>query len=836
MNAPLGLAPDQLEALASVWREHPAAFCEDVLGFRPWGEPGDPNTQRALVEAVARPMGLNLSVRSGHKTGKANLLSTPVPTPAGWRTMGDIRVGDEVFDERGRPCRVVSTAEWDDRPVMRVTFEDGMHVDADEAHEWVVHTRKSRARGGDPVTLETRAMTEMLTVPNGKNPDGTPRRIANLTIDLAEPLDLPHADLPLDPYCLGVWLADGSKAGGEIAGIDDLHLAFVEQGFDVVARNVMSSCGKTMLHYVRGLRPVLRTIGVFDNKHVPDAYLWASAEQRLALLQGLMDADGTICARGRCDFTVKRRELADAVLHLARSLGIKARLATRRAVLNGVDHGEAYRVTWASPVPVFRLPRKLARIRTKWQQKANAHRRMAIVSIERLPGTHRTKCIEVDSPSHLYLCGDSMVPTHNSSSCAAIALWCWAHIPEVRVVLTAPTDPGISRVLWREVRRLYQRAPIPLGPPGWLSVSHHTGLRHPDGRQIFGMTTKTPEAFSGVSAPFVVYIVDEASGVGDDVFEAIHGNRAGGSLLILISNPTQPVGEFYASHHDLTDLYRTFHFDSSLVARTVNRDARLPGLATPGWVDEMVRRYGLDSARYDIRVRGNFPTSGLDTVITLLLVEAARQRWVETLYAPGQRVPPLVVGVDVARYGDDDSVAVDRRGHWLGMPERFPKGDGPDLGARVRKFVSERQTPGERGGVAGTVKPVVCIDTVGVGVSAYDWLRGNAPELEVVAFQGSERARESDRYHNARSEAYYAMRDWLREGGSLPPESRVTADLLGVRYKYDALGREQVESKDDIKKRLGRSPDFGDAGMLAVYARPSDEAPHAVRSLHLPNL
>lgn len=493
MNAPLGLAPDQLEALASVWREHPAAFCEDVLGFRPWGEPGDPNTQRALVEAVARPMGLNLSVRGSHKIGK-------------------------------------------------------------------------------------------------------------------------------------------------------------------------------------------------------------------------------------------------------------------------------------------------------------------------------------------------------SSGCAAIALWCWAHIPEVRVVLTAPTDGGISRVLWREVRKLYQRARVPLGPPGWLGVSHHTGLRHPDGRQILGMTAKSPEAFSGVSAPFVVYIVDEASGVSEAVFEAIHGNRAGGSLLILISNPTQVSGEFYESHHGLANLYQTLHISSEVVARTVNRDATIPGLATPGWVDEMARRYGIDSPQYDIRVRGNFPTGGLDTVITLALVEAARQRWVETLYAPRQRVPPLVVGVDVARYGDDDSVAVDRRGHWLGIPERFPKGDGPDLGARVRRFVSERQTPGERGGVAGTVKPVVCIDTVGVGVSAYDWLRGNAPELEVVSFQGSERARETERYHNARSEAYYATRDWLREGGSLPPESRVTADLLGVRYKYDALGREQVESKDDIKKRLGRSPDFGDAVMLAVYARTSTDSTHAVRSLHLPNL
>ena len=409
--------------------------------------------------------------------GKALALDTPVLTvDRGWTTHGDLRVGDRVFDERGVPCNVVRVSErWTDRPCYRLTFSDGEQIVADERHEWWVNDRYS-ALGERTVETERIAEKWLLTEARG-------RREVRYSVPVAGPLQYPPADLPIAPYVLGAWLGDGTTTAGAItAGAQDveqlieqlraegenpvaharetafcvnlakprphlcpreheLELVQVGEGVDQIGRRRKDRyrpCRTCVAAFQwhsyrpetaigpRTNRPLiarLRDLGVLGDKHVPEQYQAGSVEQRLALLQGLMDTDGSVTTRGNCEFSASNERLARDVLRLVLSLGIKAKLRERRAMLRGVDHGPTWRVSFFTTLPVFRLPRKLARIATRVRAAGNRR----IVDVERVEN-QSTSCIEVDSPSHLYLVGRALIPTHNSSWCfLALPLWALAH-------------------------------------------------------------------------------------------------------------------------------------------------------------------------------------------------------------------------------------------------------------------------------------------------------------------------------------------------------------------------------------------------------------------------
>jgi phage terminase large subunit-like protein len=242
-------------------------------------------------------------------------------------------------------------------------------------------------------------------------------------------LDLPAAALPIDPYVLGVWLGDGdSKAAGITSADEEIVGLLQAAGSDVgpgrvdprsrarryaidkrpSARGVGGFVANGSLH------SKLRAIGLLRNKHVPDIYLRASAGQRLALLQGLMDTDGS--AGAHVEFCSTEPRLADAVVELARSLGQKPVKAESRATLNGRDCGPRWRVTWRPTIDAFRLTRKLAAVRPADGQALRTHHRM-IVRAERVD-PKPMRCLTVDSPHSMFLAGEGMIPTHNTRTAA----------------------------------------------------------------------------------------------------------------------------------------------------------------------------------------------------------------------------------------------------------------------------------------------------------------------------------------------------------------------------------------------------------------------------------
>lgn len=366
--------------------------------------------------------------------GKALALDTPVPTPTGWTTMGELVVGDEVIDESGRSCRVTSAYDTRlDRPCYRVEFDDGTFIVADADHQWLTYTKYERTTGREPRVRTTAEIAVTARV----------QREANHSIPVAGALDLPEADLLIGPYTLGAWLGDGSSYRAHLTVGDDGHDVLREierEGYLVKKLTTRFAYAIAYPHEVNHktgtVSAHLRRIGVLENKHIPREYLRASRSQRIALLQGLMDTDGHCTkAEGRCEITLKSERLARDLYELVASLGQKPYFQKRTARC-GDFTGPVYRVGFAPrEFQPFRMAAKVSRVRPLRQERRVSQRRIVSVTpVVSVP----VRCIAVDSPSRLFLAGEAMIPTHNSEG---IAMRACSHpfvFPGQERLITAP--------------------------------------------------------------------------------------------------------------------------------------------------------------------------------------------------------------------------------------------------------------------------------------------------------------------------------------------------------------------------------------------------------------
>jgi len=347
--------------------------------------------------------------------GKALALDTPVPTPTGWRQFGEISPGDVVFDESGSPTlvRAVSPVMLG-RPCREIVFSDGTTVVTDVDHRWLTTTKRARQWRTPTASLVTTGEISR-TLRAGKE--------RNHQTPLSGPVWYPTQDLPIDPYVFGVWIGDGTSTKAEVTCADPEILdELVAAGYAVAPQRTrrlsyrVGGTGHTRSaasgRYERNdsLSSRLRDLSVLGAKRIPDEYLRASIEQRRALLEGLMDTDGYVDCIGRCDITTVRENLAEQYYELIASLGFRPKLAYKRAVLDGVDCGPNYEVQFTPDRPVFRLPRKRARQKSK----GVFHRFRAICDVREIDSVP-VRCIEVAAASGLFLVTRAFVPTHNSS-------------------------------------------------------------------------------------------------------------------------------------------------------------------------------------------------------------------------------------------------------------------------------------------------------------------------------------------------------------------------------------------------------------------------------------
>ena len=354
------------------------------------------------------------------KQGKQLALDTPIPTPEGWKRMGELVVGDLVFDERGMPCHVLAMSEIDDtEQCYRITFRDGSFIDAGERHLWNVEYIIGKRK---QMQMTTGTMYRRMVRYRERNAGKMDELRSIVRIPVTRPLQTEEKELPIDPYVYGYWLGNGNSIKPELTiRTCDMPVVRACIPYPVSSSWVQAGGGSVVLRV-----PILRQILVrnFRYKVIPQVYLRASEEQRWALLQGLMDSDGCIGkVRSQSVYVSTIRELAVSVRELLWSLGIKNSMTEEPSRRYNIPTGETLyiiRFTTFEDQPTSRLERKMERKRERVKQTRSCFH--YIKDIEPIPERVPMRCIQVDSPSHQYLAGPSMVPTHNSELGAAIAL------------------------------------------------------------------------------------------------------------------------------------------------------------------------------------------------------------------------------------------------------------------------------------------------------------------------------------------------------------------------------------------------------------------------------
>ena len=366
-------------------------------------------------------------------------LDTPIPTTKGWKTVSEITPGDRVFSPCGDPVLVTGKSKVYDEELYEVTAVDGSTIRCDGEHLWTV---RFGSRCGfhtyNTAQLYGRQNGDCLVTKRGggvcvRGQTSGERRPPLLPVN--EAIKTPKKNFLIDPYLLGLWLGDGTRHCGVITAHPDDE-AFYRPMIEALCYKTTDQ--KTPYTFgVLGLKVQLRELGVLNNKHIPDEYLFGSIEQRIALVQGLMDSDGCVSKAGQCFFSQKDRALIDQFRSLLNSLGVKNTLQLSEAKIGDVSYGVTHKVSFYMRDCV-RLPRK--RVRTKAPHTKNLARS---IRIEKLPIRGPVQCIQVANDDGLFLMGSGWLVGHNTKSEFGSHLfpaWYLGHHPTKYVVQASNTS------------------------------------------------------------------------------------------------------------------------------------------------------------------------------------------------------------------------------------------------------------------------------------------------------------------------------------------------------------------------------------------------------------
>ncbi|RJG26696.1 DEAD/DEAH box helicase family protein [Paenibacillus thiaminolyticus] len=391
---------------------------------------------------------------------------------------------------------------------------------------------------------------------------------------------------------------------------------------------------------------------------------------------------------------------------------------------------------------------------------------------------------------------------------AALIIWFLCCRPNPKVVCTAPTRQQLHDVLWAEVAKWLERSMVK-NLLKWTKTKVYM-VGHEQRWFATARTATKPENMQGFHEDYMLFIVDEASGVKDEIMEAILGTLSGDeNKLVMCGNPTRTSGTFYDSHHKDRGDYRA-HKVSSRDSRRTNKKN----------IEMLERKYGRDSDVVRVRVDGDFPRAEPDTFIPLELAEAAAMREVYLQEDGELDIPeaaPLEIGVDVARFGDDETVIVPRIGLMVPFIRTYTKKDTMETAGWVINLAKELMLK------YGRPRCTVKIDDDGVGGGVTDRVREVVREeglyIDVIDCHNGGKADDPDHYDNWGTEAWARVRDLLQAGDiQIPNDEDLIAQLSTRKYTVTSKGKIILESKKDMKKRGLRSPDRADALVLA-FAR-----------------
>ena len=388
----------------------------------------------------------------------------------------------------------------------------------------------------------------------------------------------------------------------------------------------------------------------------------------------------------------------------------------------------------------------------------------------------------------------------------AVMAFLWLRRPS-KVITSAPTWRQVETILWAEITRLaitLRERVAMMDPPDALT----TRLRISPDHFAIGVSSDDPAAFHGYHAPHVLVILDEAAGIVErDKWVAIDSLTSTGDAHILaIGNPTASSGQFFDACRSGWNRIRISCLDSpNFTDEPVSENVRRH-LVTPEWVEEKRHQWGEDSPLFASRVLGEFPREDDRTLIPLAWVDAAQQRVVV------DNGRPRLLGVDVARFGSDQTVYV---GVFGGNAVIL----GHDTGRDTMQVAGRAAALAREHGIE-----TIAIDDIGVGGGVTDRLRELDLSARIIGVNVGEAAVDSERFANRRTELWWLLREWIRDTGQIPDDDLLLADLTSSQYVYTSRGQLRLEPKEETRKRLGRSPDYGDALMLTFAARAAQTA------------
>jgi phage terminase large subunit len=384
--------------------------------------------------------------------------------------------------------------------------------------------------------------------------------------------------------------------------------------------------------------------------------------------------------------------------------------------------------------------------------------------------------------------------TGKSTTASWAMLWFMLLRYPCKVVVTAPTSSQLFDAMFAELKRWINELPKELQQ--LLNVkSDRVELVSAPAEAFISCRTaraETPEALAGVHSDNVLLIIDEASGVPEQVYEAAAGSMSGhNATTLMLSNPTRSSGTFFESHNRMANSWWTRTWsckDSPLVSHE--------------FVDEMELRYGPESNAYRVRVLGEFPLSDDNTIIPYHLVEAAQNRDVVV-----SDEATVVWGLDVARFGSDATALCKRQGP---IVTELRSWRGLDLMQTTGRIVAEYEA------LAPSKRPAeILVDSIGVGSGVVDRLQELG--LPVRGVNVAESPSMGDTYMNLRSELWFKCKAWLEDRScKLPKDDQLIAELTAIRYSFTSSGKMKAESKDEMRKRGLGSPDLADALCLTM--------------------
>lgn len=373
---------------------------------------------------------------------------------------------------------------------------------------------------------------------------------------------------------------------------------------------------------------------------------------------------------------------------------------------------------------------------------------------------------------------------------AWVAWWFfWTRFP-LKIVVAANTQDQLRDVTWAELAKWGRRLPPELLERVEIGAERifMRGAAEESFMVARTASKSNPEALQGFHSENLMFLLEEASGMEDIIFEIASGAMSSkGAKALMIGNPNRASGYFARAFKENRWLWKGLHFPWVLNP-----------WSDPGYPEQMAREYGETSNVYRIRVLGEFPTSEDNSVVPLELIEAAIARDIDLTLRRS-----TVWGIDIARFGDDRSALVKRKGnHILEKAKTWRQRDLMQSSGIVAKEYFE--TP------EGHRPTAINCDVIGIGAGVVDRLRELG--LPVFGVNVGEVPEDNERFARKRDELMWKVREWLqRRDVKMIDDPDLVSDLVGPTYKILSTGKVQVESKDDMKKRGVRSPDIADA-------------------------